>query len=56
MGKPKIRFVTLFCSYNLNDGLGIYNNAIAALVEKDAGWAKDINSDLESIRLNNGTT
>lgn len=34
---------------SLDDSLNIYNNAIAALVEKDKGWAKDIESATKSL-------
>jgi DNA-binding MarR family transcriptional regulator len=39
----------LYSVLTQNDGLAIYNNAIAALVEKDKPWATDIENEVQTL-------
>jgi DNA-binding MarR family transcriptional regulator len=51
IGLNKILIDSLLYSVltTLNDGLAIYNNAIAALVEKDKQWATDIDNNAKNL-------
>ena len=51
IGLNKILIDSLLYSVltTLDDGLAIYNNAIAALVEKDTRWAADIDNNVQNL-------
>ena len=49
MENPRLDSLLYSVLTTLNDGLGTYNNAITALAEKDAGWAKDIDKATQNL-------